>query len=66
MSKIVSVSDKYSNGLAYYQDDRGLYGFVDENNNIVIKAKFKKVKPFCNGVAVKSIFLQFWVPNLIA
>ena len=57
MSKIVSVSDKYSNGLAYYQDDRGLYGFVDENNNIVIKAKFKEVKPFCNGVAVvKNIF----------
>lgn len=41
----------FSDGLIAYQAANGLQGFLDKRGRVAIKAKFRRVDPFANGIA---------------
>lgn len=47
--------------LKKYQDNNGKFGFKDENNNVVIKAKFDEAYYFRKGIALVVIDGKFGV-----
>lgn len=51
MENIIS-SGIYSCELCSFQDHNGLFGFIDEDNNIIIKPKYKSVGSFNNGLCL--------------
>lgn len=52
--RIIKVDD-FSEGLARVQTRSGLYGFINESNELVIKPKYKSASYFSEGLAAVSI-----------
>lgn len=42
----------FSEGLAQFRDEEGLWGYVDENGQVAIPAMYKKSRPFSGGLAL--------------
>lgn len=49
-----SVAEKFSEGLAWFKDAAGNYGFIDTTGQVVIPAQYRFACLFCNGLAVAS------------
>lgn len=50
----IGLVGKFSEGLASVWDEQGLYGYVDQNGQVVIELKWHRAEPFENGVAIVS------------
>lgn len=54
---------KSDNWKSFYDEEKGLSGFKDENGNMVINAIYKTVEEFKNGFAIVSKDLETTNPN---
>ena len=59
MPKEIEEKKEYSEGLAAVRGSLNRWGFVDEDNNIVIEPQYGGVTPFYHGVSV-VIYGQHW------